>query len=86
MKKKKRIIIYTGKGGSGKSGVSCATALKLSQIGYETIVISSDPAYTISDALENPVQHIPTEITEGLWAVQVDPMREIEDKYGVIQE
>ena len=90
-----RVIFYTGKGGSGKSVISCATALKLSELGYETLVISSDPAHTLSDALETRVQHTPTRIEERrkgkegkgkLWAVQVDPIREVREKYSVIQE
>ena len=83
-----RVIFYTGKGGSGKSVISCATALKLSELGYETLVISSDPAHTISDAFEMQIQHTPTEISgrNKLWAIQVDPIREVREKYGVIQE
>jgi len=81
-----RVIFYTGKGGAGKSVISCATALKLSEMGYDTLVISSDPAHTISDAVERDVHHIPTKIVEKLWAVQVDPIREAREAYGVIQE
>ncbi len=83
-----RVIFYTGKGGSGKSVISCATALKLSKLGYETLVISSDPSHTISDAFETQVQYTPTRIggSDRLWAIQVDPIREVREKYGVIQE
>jgi arsenite-transporting ATPase len=81
-----RVIFYTGKGGAGKSVISCATALKLSEMGYDTLVISSDPAHTISDAVERDVHHTPTKIVEKLWAVQVDPIREAREAYGVIQE
>ena len=81
-----RVIFYTGKGGAGKSVISSATALTLSQMGYETLVISSDPAHTLSDALETDVHHRPTAIMEKLWAVQIDPIREARESYGVIQE
>jgi arsenite-transporting ATPase len=81
-----RVIFYTGKGGAGKSVISSATALKLAEKGYETLVISSDPAHTISDALETEVYHTPTKILEKLWAIQVDPIREAREAYGVIQE
>jgi len=85
-----RVIFYTGKGGSGKSVISCATALKLSELGYETLVISSDPAHTISDALETQVHSAPTRLSgrdrKKLWAIQVDPIREAREKFGVIQE
>jgi len=81
-----RVIFYTGKGGAGKSVISSATALKLAERGYETLIISSDPAHTISDALETEVYHTPTKILERLWAIQVDPIREARETYGVIQE
>ncbi len=81
-----RVIFYTGKGGSGKSVISSATALKLSEMGYETLVISTDPAHTISDAVETQVHHTPTKIVEKLWAIQVDPIRESREAYGVIHE
>ncbi len=81
-----RVIFYTGKGGAGKSVISSATALKLAEQGYETLVISSDPAHTLSDALETAVHHKPTKILEKLWAVQIDPIREAREAYGVIQE
>ncbi|MCP8304962.1 MAG: PhoH family protein [archaeon] len=47
-----RVILYTGKGGTGKSVMSCATGLKIVEMGYETLIISSDPAHTLGDALE----------------------------------
>jgi len=81
-----RVIFYTGKGGAGKSVISSATALKLSEMGYETLIISSDPAHTLSDALETAVHHTPTKIVDKLWAIQVDPVREARESYGVIQE
>jgi arsenite-transporting ATPase len=81
-----RVIFYTGKGGAGKSVISSATALKLASRGYKTLVISSDPAHTLSDALETEVYHVPTPILEHLWAVQIDPIREAREAYGVIQE
>jgi arsenite-transporting ATPase len=81
-----RVIFYTGKGGAGKSVISSATALKLSKLGYETLVISSDPAHTLSDAFETDVHHTPTEIMDKLWGIQIDPIREAREAYGVIQE
>ena len=81
-----RVIFYTGKGGAGKSVISSATALTLAERGYETLLISSDPAHTISNAFEAEVHHTPTRITEKLWAIQVDPVREVREKYGVIQD
>jgi arsenite-transporting ATPase len=81
-----RVIFYTGKGGAGKSVIASATALKLADKGYETLLISSDPTHTISDAFETEVHHTPTILAEKLWAMQVDPIREVKENYGVIQD
>ncbi|MGQ9719326.1 MAG: TRC40/GET3/ArsA family transport-energizing ATPase [Nitrososphaerales archaeon] len=83
---KPRVILYTGKGGTGKSVIACATGLKAASIGYETLIISSDPAHTLGDALEKRVEDIPTKVSERLWAIQIDPIREMQKNYVVIQE
>ena len=48
-----RIILYTGKGGVGKTTIAAATGIKLSQFGYKTIVISLDVAHSLRDAFDN---------------------------------
>src|SRR5580765_1149529 len=47
-----RLIIYTGKGGTGKTVTSCCTAIKLAEKEYRTLVVSSDPAHTLGDAFK----------------------------------
>ncbi|RLE48269.1 MAG: hypothetical protein DRJ31_07540 [Candidatus Methanomethylicota archaeon] len=81
-----RIIFYTGKGGTGKSVISCATGVKAAEQGKKVLVISTDPAHTLSDIFEKRVFDKPTEIIPNLWALQVDPIREVREKYGVIQD
>ena len=49
-----RLIIYTGKGGTGKTVSSCSTAMKLADNNHKTLVISADPAHTLSDAFMMP--------------------------------
>nr|WP_276273955.1 ArsA family ATPase [Halomicroarcula sp. GDY20] len=68
-----RDSVYGGKGGVGKTTVATATGLTLADRGHETLVVSTDPAHSLSDAVETPVGSDPTEITDGLWAVEVDP-------------
>ncbi|MGQ9468979.1 MAG: ArsA family ATPase [Nitrososphaerales archaeon] len=81
-----RVILYTGKGGTGKSVIACATGLKTASIGYETLIVSSDPAHTLGDALEKRITDQPTKVSESLWATQIDPIKEMEKNYAVIQE
>src|SRR5919199_4318152 len=66
-----RLIIYTGKGGTGKTVTSCSTAVKLSRNHKKTIVISADPAHTLSDAFMIPdIGTEPKEIQSNLYASQ----------------
>jgi arsenite-transporting ATPase len=81
-----RIILYTGKGGTGKSVISCITGLKTAEMGYRTLLISSDPAHTLGDAFGLPVRDEPTPIVDNLWAQQMDPVKETVENYGAIQD
>jgi arsenite-transporting ATPase len=80
------VILYTGKGGTGKSVIACATGLKTASLGYGTLIVSSDPAHTLGDALEKKITDLPTKVHENLWAIQVDPIKEMQRNYAVIQE
>jgi arsenite/tail-anchored protein-transporting ATPase len=78
-----RLIIYTGKGGTGKTVTSCSTAVKLARSGKKTIVISADPAHTLSDAfMITDIGTEPKEIQSNLYALQVDPVIEMNREYG----
>jgi arsenite-transporting ATPase len=80
-----RLIIYTGKGGTGKTVTSCATAIKMAERGHETLVISADPAHTLSDALMMPyVGHEPKRVLPKLTALQIDPVMEMSRQYNTI--
>jgi len=88
-----RLIIYTGKGGTGKTVTACSTALKLADKNYNTLVISSDPAHTLSDAFRLPNDNhnnIDGEYSDmkriipRLYALQVDPIVEMNKKYSNI--
>ena len=75
-----RLIVYTGKGGTGKTVTSCATAIGLAEIGYKTLLISADPAHTISDAFCIDIGHDTKTISSNLDALEIDPMVEISAK------
>jgi arsenite/tail-anchored protein-transporting ATPase len=80
-----RLIIYTGKGGTGKTVTSCSTAIKLAQNHQETIVISADPAHTLSDAfMVTDIGSEPKKILPSLYALQVDPVIEMNKHYSTI--
>jgi arsenite/tail-anchored protein-transporting ATPase len=67
-----RIILFTGKGGVGKTTTAAATALKCSQKGLKTLVVSTDPAHSLSDALNVELKPEPSKIAENLWGQEFD--------------
>ncbi|MBL7814293.1 MAG: ArsA family ATPase [Saprospiraceae bacterium] len=67
-----RIILFTGKGGVGKTTSAAATAMKAAQDGLKTLVISTDPAHSLSDALNIKLSPEPTEILPNLFAQEFD--------------
>ena len=80
-----RLIIYTGKGGTGKTVTSCATAIKVAEHNYETLVISADPAHTLVDAFMMPnIGHDPKQVLPNLTALQIDPVVEMSRQYNTI--
>jgi len=80
-----RLIIYTGKGGTGKTVTSCATAIKMAEHGYKTMVISADPAHTLSDAfMMQEISYDPREVLPNLTALQIDPVTEMSKQYDPI--
>ena len=67
-----RIILFTGKGGVGKTTVAAATALKAAKTGLKTLVISTDPAHSLADALDMKLGPEPVEVAENLWGQEFD--------------
>ncbi len=81
-----RIILYSGKGGVGKTSLSAATAVRAAALGKRTLVVSTDSAYSLADALAVPVGGEPTRVRAGLDALEIDVNRELASHWGVIQE
>ena len=80
-----RLVIYTGKGGTGKTVSACSTALKLSGLKSRTLLVSADPAHTLGDALmEGEIRGTPTRISTDLYAAQVDPVVETDSNFKTI--
>lgn len=67
-----RIILFTGKGGVGKTTTAAATALQCAKKGLKTLVVSTDPAHSLSDALNVELEPEPTAIAENLWGQEFD--------------
>ena len=80
-----RTILYTGKGGVGKTSVAAATGRRCAAAGLRTLVLSTDPAHSLADVLETTVGSEPTEVGGGLWAQQVEAQRELERHWALVQ-
>jgi len=80
-----RIILYTGKGGVGKTSVAAATALRCAELGHRTVVLSTDAAHSLSDSFETSLGPEPVEITSNLWGQEVDVYYSIEKYWSTLQ-
>ena len=67
-----RILLYTGKGGVGKTTVAAATAVRLAEMGYRTVVMSTDLAHSLADSFDLPLGPEPGQIGPNLWAQETD--------------
>jgi len=81
-----RIILFTGKGGVGKTTLSAATGAYLSELGKKVLVVSVDPAHSLSDVLEEDVGPEPKEISKNFYAQEIDVYYSIEKFWGVLKE
>ncbi|WNV83558.1 ArsA family ATPase [Umezawaea sp. Da 62-37] len=68
-----RVLLFTGKGGVGKTTLAAATAAQLAADGRKALVVSTDPAHSLGDALGVPLDGRPSEVDSGLFAAQIDP-------------
>ena len=80
-----RTILYTGKGGVGKTSVAAATALKAARSGKRVLVMSTDPAHSLSDAFDAEVGPDPKKMAPGLWAQEIDYSTMLEENWAEIR-
>ncbi len=81
-----RTLLLTGKGGVGKTTVAAATAVHLARRGVKTLVLSTDQAHSLGDALARPLGPAPEEVEPGLFGLQVDPRARLETHWRHVQE
>ena len=81
-----RVILYTGKGGVGKTSVAAATAVRCARLGYRTLVISTDAAHSLGDSLDMALGDRPTEVAPNLWAQEVNALHELENHWERIHD
>ena len=81
-----RILLFTGKGGVGKTTCAAATALEAARRGHRTLVLSSDPAHSLADALDRPLGPEPQEIVENLHAMEVDLYYSMKKYWGNMRD
>ena len=80
-----RTILYTGKGGVGKTSVAAASARACAAAGLRTVVLSTDPAHSLSDSLESPLGPEPTQVEANLFAQEVQAQEEMERNWRSVQ-
>ncbi len=80
-----RIILYTGKGGVGKTSVAAATALRCAELGYRTVVLSTDAAHSLSDSFDVPLGPEPVKIAPNLWGQEVDVYYSMDKHWATLQ-
>jgi arsenite-transporting ATPase len=81
-----RVLLFTGKGGVGKTTTAAATAAYVAAHGHKTLVISTDPAHSLADAFGMPLRDVPTEIDAGLYGQQIDTQRSFEASWREVQQ
>jgi len=84
--KEMRVIIYTGKGGVGKTSMAAATACKIAKNGKKVLVMSTDQAHSLGDSFDCRIEKEATRLTENLYAMEVDTVYESEKSWGNLKD
>ncbi len=80
-----RTILMTGKGGVGKTSMAAATGLRCAELGYKTLVLSTDPAHSLADSFDRELSHDPVVVQPNLWGAELDALRELEGNWGAVK-
>jgi arsenite-transporting ATPase len=80
------VILFTGKGGVGKTSVAAATAVQCARAGYRTVVMSTDPAHSLGDSFDVDLGADLTPISNNLWAHEVSSLHEMQRHWAKLHE
>ena len=80
-----RVLLFTGKGGVGKTTTAAATAVRCADAGLRTVVLSTDPAHSLADAFDVPLGPLAAPVCDGLWGQQLDAQERMEESWHEIQ-
>ena len=80
-----RILLYLGKGGVGKTTIAAATALRSAELGYRTLVVSTDIAHSLADSLDTPLRGEATQVVPNLYAQEINVLDEVREHWGKLQ-
>jgi arsenite-transporting ATPase len=80
-----RLILYLGKGGVGKTTTSAATAVHAAELGHRTLVVSTDVAHSLADALDHPLGPLPTQLSDRLWGQEINVLDEVRQHWGELR-
>ncbi|AJD30971.1 MULTISPECIES: ArsA family ATPase [Clostridium] len=79
-----RIIIFTGKGGVGKTSTAAAHGVKAAQTGLKTLIVSTDMAHNLSDIFMTKIKEETVKVMDNLYALEIDPNYEMDKYYNSI--
>jgi len=81
-----RVVLFTGKGGVGKTSVAAATAVRCAAAGYKTVVMSTDPAHSLGDSFDVSLGAEATKVGQNLWAHEVSSLHEMQRHWAKLHE
>jgi len=81
-----RVILFTGKGGVGKTSVAAATAVRCAKAGYRTVVMSTDPAHSLGDSFDIELGPNAEKVGENLWAHEISALHEMQRHWRRLHE
>ena len=81
-----RVILFTGKGGVGKTSVAAATAVRCAKAGYRTVIMSTDPAHSLGDSFDIELGPNAEKVGENLWAHEISALHEMQRHWRRLHE